>query len=176
MCFFAMLICLFQAAQSIPAPGIPGGPGVYFQQDNKWIGIKPAPVSGTKTKGLGTFVDTGGYTDLGTDVVLPGAASSIRISIPKPTFYVRGIGYSKDAMLIRLIRKGKSRVFHTSSGDATVENKEGFRKADIRKTVVTDYPDGTYSITPESDLKPEEYLLVLGDTASTFDFGIDPAK
>jgi len=178
MSYFILLFLTLQGGLAAPAPpGIPASAGVYYRQnDNNWIGIPHAPVSSAKAKGLGLFVETGGYTNLGTDIVCPGAKASTRILAPRPTFYVRESGRPKDAMLIRLTQKKKSRTFHTSSADATVENKEGFRKANIRKTIVTEYPDKIASITPEEDLKPGEYLLVLGAEDISFDFGIDPKR
>ena len=176
MSIVAALLLILQVTPPVPAAGLPAASGVYLRQDDKWIAFKPAQISGSKTKGLGSFVDTGGYTNLGTNASIPGAKSSTRIFIPQPTFYVREVGHSKDVMLIRLAKSGNSRTFHTSTGDATVENKEGFRKADIRKTIVTEYPDGTYSVKPEDELKPGEYLVVFGDVGSSYDFGIDEQK
>jgi hypothetical protein len=176
MNFLAAVFMLFQVGQSAQTPQIPAVPGIYFMQDDgKWVGIPKASAE-ARAKGLALFVETGGYTNLGTDVALPGAKSAIRIAAPRPVFYVREVGRSKDVILIQLKQKGESRTFRTSSGDATVENKNGFRKADIRKAAVTEYPDGTFSITPERELKPGEYMLVLGDTAAGFDFGIDLKK
>jgi hypothetical protein len=177
MSFICVLLLLLQAVQSSPVLGIPGAPGVYFRQDEKnWTAIPKASFAQTKMKGLDSFVYTGGFTNLGADASIPGAKSSIRISNRRPMFYARAVGRAKDVRLIRLTQNGKSRAFHTSTGNETVENKEGFRKSDLRKTIVTEYPDGTYSVQPENDLKPGEYLLVLGDAATSFDFGVDARK
>jgi hypothetical protein len=54
-----------------------------------------------------------------------------------------------------------------------VTNKEGFRRTDVRKLKLTEYTDGTYSATPEENLKKGEYLLVFGTATAGFDFGID---
>jgi hypothetical protein len=83
-------------------------------------------------------------------------------------------GYSNlDVTLVQLTKKKKSRTFHTSSGSSTVENKMGFRKSDIRQTSIANYPEGIFSVTPDTDLKAGEYLLVVGTAANSFDFGID---
>jgi hypothetical protein len=177
MVFIAALLLMFQAAQPVPEPGTPSAPGVYLRQDAKnWVSMPKAPYSQSKTKGLGTFVDTGGYTSLGGDSTIAGAKSSTRISDPAPQFFVREVGSAKDVVLVRLKTSGKNRSFHTSSVDATVENKQGFRKSDIQTTAVTEYPDKTYSVKSAQNLKPGEYLLVLGDIGASFDFGIDPKK
>lgn len=129
MSYFLLFLFLFQGGQSALAPGIPASPGVYYlQNDNNWISIPRAPISDTKAKGLSLFVETGGFTSLGTDIMCPGAKASMRILVPRPTFYVRESGHPKDAMLIRLTQKKKNRTFHTSSADATLENREGSGK------------------------------------------------
>ena len=177
MSYFALFIFLFQMSQPAIVTDLPNSPGVYYRQaDKNWIALQKAPVSRTKTKGLDLFAETGGYTNLGVDVVCEGAKASTRIPAPKPRFYVRGLEPSEDVTLVRLSQKENSRTFHISSGNANVENKQGFRKADIRKVVVSKYPDGIFSVTPESDLRPGEYLLVIGSPENSFDFGIDRKK
>ncbi len=177
MSYFALFVFLLQMSQSAIVPDLPNSPGVYYRQaDKKWMGLQKAAVSKTKTKGLDLFAQTGGYTNLGVDVVCQGAKASTRIPVAQPRFYVRGLEPSEDVTLVRLTQKENSRTFHISSGDANVENKQGFRKADIRKVVVRKYPDGVFSITPESDLRPGEYLLVIGSPENSFDFGIDRKK
>jgi hypothetical protein len=39
-----------------------------------------------------------------------------------------------------------------------------------------EYPDGSFSVTPEKELDPGEYLLVFGNSPGGYDFGIDKAK
>jgi len=173
----AVWLLLFQAAPPSPVPRIPDSPGVYYcQGDRACISLPKAPILETRTKGLELFVDTGGYSNLGINVTCSGAKASTRISVPKPTFYVRAVGPSSDIMIIQLTKKSQSRTFHTSSGSSTVENKEGFKKTDIRKTAVAAYSEGVVSVRPEVDLKAGEYLLVVGTPENSFDFGIDPGK
>jgi hypothetical protein len=173
----AALLLMLQAVQPVPEPGAPSAPGVYFRQGVKtWVVLPKATYSQSKTKGLGAYVDTGGYTNLGGDSIIEGSRASTRISDPALVFFVRDVGSAKDVTLVRLKTSGKNRSFHTSSVDATVENKSGFKKADIQATAVTEYPDKAYSVKPEQNLKPGEYLLVLGDIGVSFDFGIDPKR
>lgn len=168
---------LFQAVQPRLAPSIPDLAGIYYCRDDKNCTQLPkAPIAATKMKGMDLFVNTGGYSNLGIDVTCLGAGALTRILASKPTFYARGIDPSSDVMLIQLAKKKDSRTFRTSSGSSTVENKQGFRKADIRKISVTKHPDGILSLSPESDLKPGEYLLVVGSPEHSFDFGIDSKK
>ena len=176
MNWLSVLLLLFlpQAAKPSTMPDLPVKPGVYYRQDHaNWVSLQPAPVTDAKTKGMGWFIDSGGYTNLGMSIVCRGAKAVVRISVPKPTFFVREVGSSKDIMLIRLTQKRDKRTFQTSSSDATVDNKGGFKKGDIRKMAVVENPDHSFSVTPEEDLKPGEYLLVFGTASAGFDFGID---
>jgi hypothetical protein len=169
-----LLWFVFQLAKAAPVPGLPTEEGVYYRPDGaKWVHLAPAPVADTKTRGLGMYIETDGLTNLEMSIVCRGAQASLRISNPKPTFYVRGIGPSNDMMLVQLTRKKNSRTIRTSSSDSTVTNKEGFRRTDVRKLKLTEYTDGTYSATPEENLKKGEYLLVFGTATAGFDFGID---
>jgi hypothetical protein len=177
MIFMAFCLLLFQVSQSVPVPDIPSSPGVYYlQSDKNWVGLQKAAISHTKLSGKGLFVETGGYTSLGENVICQGAKASVRTSIPRPTFYVRDVGASTDVLIIQLTKQRDSRTFHKSSGDSSVENKVGARKTDLRKTEVTVYSAGAFSITPAADLKPGEYLLVIGEADAGFDFGIDAKK
>jgi hypothetical protein len=174
----AILLLFSQVTQFSPAPDVPPEPGVYYLQDGKnWISLQKATFSATKASGLDLFVETGGWSTLAMEAVCPGARASTRITTPRPAFYVREAAASpKAVMLVRLAQKRDSRTFHKSTADVTVENTEGFPKGEIRKTVVADYLSGIYSVTPQADLKPGEYLLVLGNTTLSFEFGIDKKK
>ncbi len=177
MKYLGIWFLLLQITQSAQAPSVPDSPGVYYRQANgQWISLSKAPIAKTTTKGLGLFVETGGYTNLETDVVCLGAKALVRITGPRPTFYVRGIGSSSDAMLIQFAQKKDKRTFRKSSGNATVENKVGVKKEAIRETVAAVYDGGVYSVTSATGLKPGEYLLILGDAETSYDFGIDREK
>ena len=177
MNILAFWFLLLQAVPAAPGPGVPDAPGVYLQQDGKnWTSLQKAAISATKADGLDLFVATGGFTDLALEAVIQGAKASVRLFTPRPMLYVRGAGSPEDLALIQLSRKKQSRTFRTSSGDSTLGNKAGFRKEDIRKLSARAYSDGTFSVIPDTDLKPGEYLLVFRDAGNSFDFGIEPKK
>jgi len=177
MIYMGFILVLLQFSQSAAVTDIPNPPGVYYQNSDKsWISIPKAAITKSKLTGTGLFVETGGYTNLGTDVVCDGARASMRVSGPRPVFYVRGIGPSSDALLIHLTKKKSTRTFYKSSANSSFENKIGAKKSDIRRTAVNVVSEETYSITPDVDLKPGEYLMVIGDPENSFDFGIDPTK
>jgi hypothetical protein len=166
-----------QVLDSNPSHAVPQAPGIYYRQnDEDWISLRPAVIADASAKGMELFVYTGAYTDLTMSITCLGPRSSVRIPPGKPAFYVRGIGPAKDAMLVRLKKKKESRTFKTTFSSVTVENKGGFNKKDIYKLTVSDLPDGSFSVSPEKDLTPGEYLLVFGNASTAYDFGIDKMK
>jgi hypothetical protein len=168
-----LAVLLLLLLQQIPKPSTAG---VYNQNGSDWIKIQPAPIAAIKPKGLGLFIQTDGYTSLGTNVVCRGGKAALRITLAKPVFFIREAGSSQDALIVRLAQGKDNRTAHASTVDTSVENKGGFRKGDIRKVAVTEYPDHSFSLIPVKDLNPGEYLLVFGSGASGFDFGIDRKK
>ncbi len=169
-----LLWLLFQLTKAAPVPGLPADQGVYYHPEPaQWMRLSPAPIAETKASGIGMYVETEGQTNLNVQIVCRGTKASLRIPNSKPTFYVRVIGPANDMMLVQLTPKKDSRTIHTSLSESTVSNKEGFRKSDIRKLQLTEYSDGSFSATPEENLKKGEYLLVFGTATAGFDFGID---
>jgi hypothetical protein len=172
LCVFFMLMLQIRDPDAIQ--DFPKTSGVYyFQNDTGWINLSSAPIADMKIKGMDMFVRSGGYTSLKVSIMCRGSKALMRVTTPKPIFFVRGVGSSNDAMLIRLAPQKNKRVFFTSSSAATVENKSGFNEENIRKLDLIPYPDRSFSITPKEALHSGEYLLVLGDAATSFDFGID---
>jgi hypothetical protein len=172
-----MLLCLMQLAKPAPVPGLPEAAGVYFRQDNtEWIKIETAVMAAMKSKGMGEFLETDGYTNLDMLVTYEGAQAKLQIPMPRPTLYVRGAGSAKDAMIVSLTRKKDSRTVRTASSVATVENRAGFRKDEIQRVTVTVYSDNSFAVTPEQDLKPGEFALVFGFANAAYDFGITRPK
>jgi hypothetical protein len=168
-----LLFLLMQTAKYPPVAGMPAAAGVYYRQAYaKWIKLEPAPMADMKTKGMGRFIETDGLSNLGMTVVFKGAAASMQISTPQPTFYVRGVGSAKDAIIIQLTRREDSRTIQASSSAASVGNKGGFKKEDIRRVTVIAYSDDSFSATPDEDLKAGEYLLAFAYATAGFDFGI----
>jgi hypothetical protein len=178
MIMTSILILFFaQVAAGAPAQDVPQARGIYFRQANaNWLPLQPAVTADAGASGLQLFVYTGGYTDLAMNISCPGSRALVRMSVQRPTLYVRAVGSAKDAMLIRLTKKKGKRVYETSYSNITVENKEGFRKGDIFNLISQAYPDGSFSVSPEKDLPPGEYLLILGNAVPAYDFGVDRAK
>jgi len=169
-----LVLCfLMQAAKPAPVPGMPAAAGVYCRQaDAKWIKLEPPTLADQKTKGMGLFIETSGLSNLGMTAVYKGAHAPTQISDPRPTFYVRGTGSEKDVMIVQLTQKKDARTIRTSTSAASVDNKGGFSRGEIRKVTCTVYSDDSFSVQPEEDLQPGEYLLVFNYATVGFDFGI----
>jgi hypothetical protein len=173
MCLVCILLLLL-IQLPLPFPDMPSNPGIYFrQQDGTWLNLRTASLSGMRTKGLKAFIQTDGFSGFETDFVCDGAHAGTRIKLPKPVFYVLGLGTSKDIMLLQFERKKENRRIHASPVDATIVNKGGFRKNAIRKLETTVYSDQSFSVTPQEALKSGEYLLIIGQATNGYDFGID---
>jgi hypothetical protein len=172
-----VLLLALQGIKPAPPHGMPAANGVYYQSGaDKWIPLKPVAMANTKAKGLENYLQTEGYTNLGVTAVYQGGHASAQFTIPRPGFYVRGIGSPTDAMIVQLAAKKDARMLQMSSGLASVENKGGFKKEEIHKVGILEYDDGSFSVAPEHDLKEGEYLLVFGYPDGGFDFGIHAAS
>jgi hypothetical protein len=171
------LLLLLQAAKPAPAPDIPASPGVHLRSgDSQWIRIEPASLVDTRTKGMDLFLQTGGFYNPDMTIVYRGARAPMQISEPRPTFYVRGIGSARDAIIVQLTGRKDSRTLQTSASAVAADNKGGFRKKEIQSLTGTVYADDSFSITPDRDLKSGEYLLLLSLTNVGFDFGINTPR
>ncbi|MBN1568290.1 MAG: hypothetical protein JXA73_10625 [Acidobacteria bacterium] len=168
-----LILFSVQVFESSPAPVLPEAAGIYFRQNDAWIRLQPAIVSGASASGMELFVYTGAYTDMSMSITCPGPRASVRIQQQKPTLFVRGIGAARDAMLVRLKKKKDSRVLKSAFSNVTVENKGGFIKKDIYKLIIAEYPDGSFSASPEKRLPAGEYLLVFGNAPTVYDFGVN---
>lgn len=176
----ATLLCvllLWAGVLSAQTPAIPGNPptatGVYYHQSEAgWITLARAIVTDTRTHGMERFLDTHGWSNLTRTIVFRGAASSVRIPDRRPTFYVRGIGSAGDVLIVELKKKEDTREVQASSANASVNNKEGFKRGSIYRVTAEPLAKDCYSVTPEEDLKPGEYLLVFSHADNAYDFGI----
>ena len=164
--FVLALTLLFQA-------GAPGGPGVWLLQNREWVTMSSAPFAGVNAKGLDNYIYTDGYTNLGMDVSFAGSMAALRVSGREPVFTVRLDDGGFEPVIVRLEKKKDRRVCRAKLSSASTDNKHGFRKQDIVRTVLTENTDKSFTVRPERPLKPGEYLLVTGSPSLGRDFGVD---
>lgn len=168
-----LLVLVAQTENPALPPGMPTAPGVYCRQGNlPWTKMESATVSDTKTKGIDTFIRTDGYMNLSMTIIYAGSRAPLQVAVPRPAFYVRGAGAAKDAVIAQLSRAEDRRTLQTASSAGGVDNKLGVKKNELRNSTVTVYADGSFSIVPDEDLKPGEYILLFGNPNTGCDFGI----
>jgi len=167
-----VLMFLFQVGASMLA-AVPGESGVWLLQNKAWLPMMPAPVAGANARGLDNYIYTSGYTNLDMDISFSGPKAALRISDREPVFTIRPDGDGFEPVLVRLDKKKDRRVCRTRPSSATIGNKQGFRKQDIVRTVLTVNPDKSITVRPERTLKPGEYLLVIDLPSHGRDFGVD---
>jgi hypothetical protein len=156
---------------------VPAATGVYYRRgDEGWIKLERAVFADTKARGLDRYLETDGWTRLSTTLVFHGAQSAIQIHERKPTFYVREIGSVADAIIVQLATKRDRREVQISSTDAGVHNLVGFKRGEIHQASATPLSKALFTVMSEEELKPGEYLLVLGQIDTLFDFGVKPAQ
>jgi hypothetical protein len=173
----ALSLLLVSGGAAIPqAPavpeGLPAAAGVYYHGETGWITLARPVMAETKTQGMEHFLDTYGWSNLNRTIVFQGSAAGIRIMDPRPTLYVRGVGSAQDVLIAQLARKKDTREIQASSTNASVNNKEGFKRGNIYIVTTTALAKDLYSVTPEENLKPGEYLLVFGHAETAFEFAV----
>ena len=145
---------------------------VWLLQNGTRLPVPFASVAEVNTRGLNNFIYTRGYTNLDMDVFFAGPEATLRISDRKPVFIAqtdRGF----EPILIRLETRRDRRICRTQPSSASIDNKQGFRRQDIVRTVLTVNSDKSFTVQPERPLPPGEYLLVTGSPHLGRDFGID---
>ncbi len=167
-----LLVLLGAGVQESEIP--PETKGVYYWKGTSdWIMLDPATLSDSESRGLSRFIETDGLSGLNVNLTFDGSSSPVQIDDRRPVLYVRGIVPGDDTLIVQLAVKRDSREVQTSLSFAGVNNKVGFRNADIRRVTIrpSDAQD-LFVIAPQEALKPGEYLVVFGHIDNAFNFGI----
>ncbi len=181
----ACLLCgngVFPQASNppVPARNAPEAAGVYYWQPQRgWIKLDHAKVEDSRTRGMGRFMDTDGLSGIDVTESYLGARATLRIADSSPVFYVRATVPFKEALqnaiIVELTPRKTSREAHISSTIAGIGNREGYKRGEVRRVLVTQLTKDSYSLRPQQELKSGEYLLVLSQADNAFDFGVEPA-
>ena len=156
---------------------LPDGNGVFVKNSaGGWIKLERAKTDDSKAHGMGRFLETDGLSGLNMTLEYRGAQAAIQISDRRPTFHVRGIGSAKEALIVQLTRKKDSREARIDTTEASFDNKVGFKRGEIRRVATGSISRTEFTVVPDLELKPGEYLLVLGDATAIFDFGVSQSK
>lgn len=157
--------------------GMPKEQGIFYKAPSGWVPLQEAQSSGAKTTGMGKALLTGGWGG-GGDVVMvfSGAEAPVQISESKPTFYSRPqVQSPRDLLIVRMDKKKDHRELQTTSG-AVFKSAE-YKKSNVVQVSTTMISADVMSITPTTDLKDGEYLLVFSYGGSGgYDFGVNQKK
>lgn len=113
-----------------------------------------------------------------------GAEAPVQIQEPRPVFYFKQSPYmvnvpgrsERDIVLVRFDRKKDHRELQMTSGGSMFNFKAGFSKEKTPDIFVNRISESVFTVMPQQDLPPGEYLLTFGLGASGFDFGIPAQK
>jgi hypothetical protein len=165
-----------EAPSNEPA-GLPKEQGIFYKAPSGFVALQQVQSSGAKTTGTTRALLTGGWGG-GGDVALvfPGAEAPVQISESKPTFYSRPqIQSPRDLMIVRMDKKKDHRELKTVTG--TVFKSAQYNKSSVVELSCTQVSADVMAVTPTTDLKDGEYLLVFSYGGSAgYDFGISQKK
>ncbi len=150
----------------------PPASGVFCKAQGKWTELHPAALAASKTGSLDVMEQTDGLAPVNTVDVYAGPSAAVQLSDRKPEFYIHGLSYGCDSIIIHVTQKGGNRQARSSTAQASSDNKVGYKKAEVRRVTTRSVSKETCTITPETELKPGEYLLVLQSGKIVYDFGI----
>jgi len=156
--------------------GLSDQPGVYYKAQTGWTRLDTAFSSGVRNSGTAKTLLTWGMASTTTSRVYKGAQASLQAQERRPGFYVRGFNVSdQTALIVRVEKKRNDREVRIGSLSA-FDAKTGYREQDARKVKVTSIAGDVSVITPETELEPGEYILLLDSNASdyAYDFGVKP--
>ncbi len=156
-------------AGSVQAPA-----GVFYRPDNGGqIEMRKTQASESKAGDIDRFLMNAGLGGLNATYIYAGGRADLQIKEKKPVFRICGTGVGKDAVIVQLTQKKDSRTIQTNSAEASSDNRMGYRRSDIfRLSLSAADREGCHAAKPDLELKPGEYLLSIGSSLSTYDFGI----
>jgi hypothetical protein len=142
---------------------IPTEKGTYIQDSNSWNKMYLASVIGVKNGGVAASAFTYGIAKAHVEVIYRDAEAPVKTSNAKPTFRVVGDldVAPRDIIIVRVEKKKDHRELQTAkaglwSGINSQYPREAITEVSVQQV------DGGVVITPNSDLKPGEYLLFAG--------------
>jgi hypothetical protein len=153
--------------------GLPCRQGYFYKSDTEWVELNHSSISKAKLKGIEKTILSGGIVSSGIDVVYEGAQARLKVTGPRPTFYVHMPGQGSfidqhffrsrtKQVIVQMDQKKSTRLLEIApTGVFSFHRGSRFRKKAMYETVVTRVSSDVIAITPSSDLKPGEYLLTV---------------
>jgi hypothetical protein len=153
--------------------------GFYYKTNHGWQKLEVISMAGGGLKHAGKMLVPG----LTPQYVwtFRGAESPVQIEDKRPTFCVvespvlAGIAgrTDRDLLIIRFDKRKDHRELQTTSGGNMFTFKSGISKDRMPDITAKIISDGIFTITPNEDLKPDEYMLTFSALGTSgYDFGI----
>jgi hypothetical protein len=110
-----------------------------------------------------------------------GAEAPAQLTEKRPVFYVRELPTlaatagrtERDLLIIRVDKKRDHRELQTTNGGNMFTFKSGISKERMPDVTTKTLDDGIFTITPNEDLKPGEYMVTFSALGYVgYDFGI----
>jgi hypothetical protein len=153
--------------------GLPCKQGYFYKSGTEWVELNHSSISRAKLKGTEKVFLSGGIVGGGMDLVYEGPQAILKVTGPRPTFYVHLPGQSTfidqyffrsrtKQVIVQLDQKKSTRLLEiTPVGIFNWFPHSKFKKKALHETVVIRVSSDVVAITPTSDLLPGEYLLTV---------------
>ena len=153
--------------------GLPCKQGYFYKSGTEWIELNHSSISRAKLKGTEKQILSGGIVSPGIDVVYEGPQALLKVTGPRPTFYVQLPGQSSfidqhffgsriKLVIVQLEQKKSTRQLEIRpTGIFNWRGGSRLKKEALYETVVIRVSGDVIAITPKSDLTPGEYLLTV---------------
>ena len=114
-------------------PDLPAAAGVYYRQGEAgWVYARAGRHGGHQDPGHGSVPRYLRVVKSQPDHGVSRARSQPSGFLDqKPVFYVRGVGTAQDVLIVQLAKKKDTREIQASSTNASVNNKEGFKRGSL---------------------------------------------
>jgi hypothetical protein len=157
--------------------------GFYYRTTQGWQKLEPLSMAGGGIKHAGKMLVPG----LTPQFVwtFRDAEARIQIEDRRPTFYIKELPAlasiagrtERDLIIIRFDKKKDHRELQTTSGGNMFTFKSGISKERLPDIITKTIFDGIFTVTPNDDLKPGEYMLTFSALGTGgYDFGITGKK
>ena len=176
-----LAVVLFCAAQETAVPqGVQSlSDGFYYKTPQGWQKLQPLSMAGGGLKHAGKMFVPG----LTPQFVwtFRGAEAPVQVEDKRPTFYIKELPMlatiagrtERDLIIIRFDKKKDHRELQTTSGGNMFTFKSGISKERLPDITTKTVSDGIFTVTPNSDLKPGEYMVTFSALGNTgYDFGV----
>jgi hypothetical protein len=153
--------------------------GFYYKTPQGWQTLEPLSMAGGGLKHAGKMFVPG----LTPQFVwtFRGAESPVQIGDKRPMFYIKELPMlaaiagrtERDLLIIRFDKKKDHRELQTTSGGNMFTFKAGISKERMPDITTKMVFDGIFTVTPNDDLKPGEYMITFSALGNSgYDFGI----